>query len=692
MKGARYRLGVDVGGTFTDFVLLDERSGALVREKCLTTPDDPVDGIMNGVGRLEESGAVRPQDISGVAHATTLVTNTLIERKGARTGLLTTEGFRDILELGSDMRYDMYDLAIDFPEPLVRRAQRLGVPERVDANGVSVSPPDLATARECVAALVEAGVRSIAVSFLHSYRNPAHERAVLDLIHHEFPELDVSISAAVAPEIREYERTVTVVANAYVKPSLRSYLMRLESAFASGSLKAPILVMLSNGGMTTPRTAAEVPIRLVESGPAAGVLSACYAGARIGEKDLLAFDMGGTTAKACFIDDGKPAFTGTFEAARVKRQFRGSGMPLKVPSVEMIEIGAGGGSIARLGGTGLLKVGPDSAGARPGPVCYGLGGTEPTVTDADLVMGYLDPHYFLGGDMKLDVERARARIDVLGRQCGLGVTETAAGIAQVVNQNMATAIRIHAAERGKDYRKYALFAIGGAGPVHAYEIARILRLRKIVCPIGAGTNSAFGLLAAPVAIDLSRSYNVPLAEIDWTRLNALYREMEQEARTVLSDAGVKRPAITRSVEMRFIGQGFELSVAVPPGRLSARSLSSITAGFHAEYRKVYDAVPGDLPVEALTWRLRAAGPAPDVNVSGRSASGPQRSRQRRRIYFPEAKKYIDTAVLDRYALKPGARVAGPAVIEERESTVVIGPAGKAKVDRDLNLIIELPSR
>ena len=558
MKGARYRLGVDVGGTFTDFVLLDERSGALVREKCLTTPDDPVDGIMNGVGRLEESGAVRPQDISGVAHATTLVTNTLIERKGARTGLLTTEGFRDILELGSDMRYDMYDLAIDFPEPLVRRAQRLGVPERVDANGVSVSPPDLATARECVAALVEAGVRSIAVSFLHSYRNPAHERAVLDLIHHEFPELDVSISAAVAPEIREYERTVTVVANAYVKPSLRSYLMRLESAFASGSLKAPILVMLSNGGMTTPRTAAEVPIRLVESGPAAGVLSACYAGARIGEKDLLAFDMGGTTAKACFIDDGKPAFTGTFEAARVKRQFRGSGMPLKVPSVEMIEIGAGGGSIARLGGTGLLKVGPDSAGARPGPVCYGLGGTESTVTDADLVMGYLDPHYFLGGDMKLDVERARARIDVLGRQCGLGVTETAAGIAQVVNQNMATAIRIHAAERGKDYRKYALFAIGGAGPVHAYEIARILRLRKIVCPIGAGTNSAFGLLAAPVAIDLSRSYNVPLAEIDWTRLNALYREMEQEARTVLSDAGVKRPAMTRSVEMRFIGQGFEL--------------------------------------------------------------------------------------------------------------------------------------
>ena len=689
MTTGRYRLGVDVGGTFTDFVLIEERSGALVREKCLTTPDDPVVGIMHGIDRLSASGAMRAGELRGVAHATTLVTNTLIERKGTTTGLLATDGFRDVLELGNDMRYDMYDLAIDFPEPLVSRSRRLGVPERVAATGESLTKPDPRDVRKAVKALLEDGVKSIAVSFLHSYRNPEHEKAVLELIHSEFPDVDVSISSAVAPEIREYERTVTVVANAYVKPAVRSYLRRLEASLASESMKAPLLVMLSNGGMTTPRTAAEVPIRLLESGPAAGVISACYAGERIGVNDLLAFDMGGTTAKACFVDAGKPAFTGMFEAARIKRQFRGSGMPLKVPSVEMIEIGAGGGSIARIGGTGLLKVGPDSAGAKPGPVCYGLGGVQPTVTDADLLLGCLDPRYFLGGDMELNLAGAREQIERLGRECGLDATQTAAGIAQVVNQNMATAIRIHAAERGKDYRRYALFAFGGAGPVHAYEIARILGLRKIVFPIGAGTNSAFGLLAAPVAVDLSRSYNVPLAEIDWTRLNTLFREMEAEASAMLMDAGVKRPVFTRSADMRFVGQGFEIPGTVPGGKLTAASVKAIKAAFHAEYRKIYDALPGDLPVEALTWRLRASGPRPKVAVVGLSTMDKARARQRRKVYFPEAKRYLDAPVVSRYALKPGDRLAGPVVVEERESTAIIGPRGKAKVDSDLNLVVEM---
>ncbi|MGZ5092749.1 MAG: hydantoinase/oxoprolinase family protein [Burkholderiales bacterium] len=688
MTAPQYRIGVDVGGTFTDFVLVDARSGALIREKCLTTPNDPVAGILNGIQRLSQSG-VKPQDIHSVAHATTLVTNTLIERKGATTALLTTDGFRDLLELGSDMRYDMYDLAIEFPEPLVERSRRLGVPERAGADGESLVRPDLSVVRKSIAALVEDGVTSIAVCFLHSYRNASHERDVLDLIRSEFPQVEVSISSTVAPEIREYERTVTVVANAYVKPAVRSYLNRLESALAENAVNAPILVMLSNGGMTTPRTAAEVPIRLVESGPAAGVLSACYAGARIRENDMLAFDMGGTTAKACFVDDGRPAFTGTFEAARVRRQFRGSGMPLKVPSVDMIEIGAGGGSIARIDGTGLLKVGPDSAGAKPGPACYGLGGTSPTVTDADLMLGYLDPDYFLGGDMALDTSAARAQIKRLGAQAGLSITDAAAGIAQVVNQNMATAIRIHAAERGKDYRKYTLFAFGGAGPVHAYEIARILGLRKIVCPIGAGTNSAFGLLAAPVAIDLSRSYNVALADIDWTRLNALFHEMEDEARRILLDARVKKPTFVRTADMRFLGQGFEIAAAVPLGKVGPASMKAIKGSFHDAYRTIYDAVPGDLPVEALTWRLRASGPDPDVVVTGRGTAGPLRARKRRRVYFPEVRKYIDTPVISRYALKPRERFSGPVVIEERESTVVVGPKGKVTVDRDFNLVIEM---
>ncbi|MGE5525875.1 MAG: hydantoinase/oxoprolinase family protein [Rhodospirillaceae bacterium] len=691
MSARRFRLGVDVGGTFTDFVLVDTATGALFREKCLTTPDDPVRGIMHGIDRLVAAGIVEPRNIGGVAHATTLITNTLIERKGARTGLLATAGFRDLIELGSDMRYDMYDLAIEFPEPLAPRPNRRDVRERVDAAGEVVVPLRAADVRREVKALLKQDVESIAVCFLHSYRNPVHERAVVAQIAEEFPDVPVSASSAVAPEVREYERTVTVVANAYVKPAARSYLSRVEKTLAQHGVKAPILVMLSNGGMTTPRVGAEVPIRLVESGPAAGVLSACHAGARIGERNLLAFDMGGTTAKACFIDHGKPAFTGMFEAARVRRQFRGSGMPLKIPSVEMIEIGAGGGSIARLDKTGLLKVGPDSAGAKPGPACYGLGGDNATVTDADLLLGYLDPGYFLGGDMTLDVLAARRAVAALGERCGLDVSDTAAGIAQVVNQNMATAVRIHAAERGKDYRRYALFAFGGAGPVHAYEVARILRLRKIICPPGAGTSSAFGLLAAPVAVDLSRSYNAPLAELDLRRLNAMYAEMEREARAMLKDAGVKAPQFVRTVDMRFVGQGFELPATVPGGKLDKEAIAAAEASFHDAYRAVYAELPGKLPAESITWRLRATGPDPELAVSFARSASPRSEVRSRRAYFPELKAYADTPVFDRYALKPGATVHGPAIIEERESTAIVGPSGHAAVDDDLNLVVHLGS-
>jgi len=691
MSNGRFRLGVDVGGTFTDFVLIDNATGALFREKCLTTPDDPVRGIMDGIDRLVATGVVRPAQISGVAHATTLITNTLIERKGAKTGLLATSGFRDLLELGSDMRYDMYDLAIEFPEPLAERASRRDVRERIDAAGQVVVPLRESDVRREVRALLAQQVESIAVCFLHSYRNPVHERAVMAQMAREFPEVPVSASAAVAPEVREHERTVTVVANAYVKPTARSYLTRVETTLAEHGVRAPILVMLSNGGMTTPRVGAEVPIRLVESGPAAGVLSACHAGARIGERNLLAFDMGGTTAKACFIDDGKPAFTGMFEAARVRRQFRGSGMPLKIPSVEMIEIGAGGGSIARLDKTGLLKVGPDSAGAKPGPACYGLGGELPTVTDADLLLGYLDPGYFLGGDMALDAQGARRAVGAIGARCGLDVSETAAGIAQVVNQNMATAVRIHAAERGKDYRRYALFAFGGAGPVHAYEVARILRLRKIICPPGAGTSSAFGLLAAPVAVDLSRSYNAPLADMDLRRLNALYVEMEREARAMLKDAGVRNPQFVRTADIRFVGQGFELPATVPNGRLNKAAIGAAESSFHDAYRAVYAELPGKLPAESITWRLRATGPDPALAVSFARSATPRSEVRSRRAFFPELKAFVDTPVYDRYALKSSAVVQGPAILEERESTAIVGPSGHATVDDDLNLVIHLGS-
>ncbi len=683
------RLGIDVGGTFTDFVVIDENSGRLLREKCLTTPADPVLGIMNGVRKMIAEGLFDARDIGGIAHATTLVTNTLIERKGSLTGLLCTEGFRDLLEVGSDMRYDMYDLGIIFPEPLVTRAHRLGITERLAADGSVLTAPDENEIISKVRTLLADGVCSIAVCFLHSYRNPEHERFVLAVIGREFPDVEVSISSVVAPEIREYERTVTVAANAYVKPIARTYLKRLEAAFKDIDCNAPILVMLSNGGMTTPATAAEVPIRLLESGPAAGVLSACHAGARINAPDLIAFDMGGTTAKACFIDAGRPAFTGMFEAARVKRQFRGSGLPLKVPSVEMIEIGAGGGSIARIDGTGLLKVGPDSAGASPGPACYGRGGKHATVTDADLILGYLEPRYFLGGDMALDLAAAHTAIASLAALAGLTPTQAAAGIAEVVNQNMATAVRIHAAERGKDYRKYAMFAFGGAGPVHAYEVARILGLSTVICPPGAGTNSAFGLLVAPVAVDLSRSYNALVAALDWDHLNSLLEQMEQEACTMLRDASITEPSLQRFADMRFDGQGFEILVNMPAGRLGPSSASAMRDAFHAEYKKIYDAVPGDFPIEALTWRLRAAGPACAIGTLHPVVPPVAAARPPRAVYFPEVGATLQAVVVDRYAMQPGDHVTGPAVIEERESTVIVGPRGSATIDADLHLIITI---
>lgn len=682
-----YSLGVDVGGTFTDFALSDHATGRVFREKCLTTPADPVVGILNGIGMLQQRLKIEGSSITKVAHATTLATNTLIERKGARTGLLATEGFRDVIELGADQRYDIYDLRIEFPEPLVERQFRRGISERMDASGAVLVEPAEAEVAAAVQSLIDAGIESVAIAFLHSYRNGANEERAAAIIAARFPNLDVSVSSRIAPEIREYERTVTAAANAYVQPIVRSYLNRLERSLKDSGLAAPVLVMLSNGGMTTPTFAAEVPVRMLESGPAAGVIAACFAGRENSVDSLLAFDMGGTTAKACFIDSGRPAFTGTFEAARVKPQFRGSGLPLKMPAVEMIEIGAGGGSIARVDRTGLLKVGPTSAGAKPGPVCYGLGGEQPTVTDADLVLGYLDPGHFLGGAMKLDIDAAHRAIEKLGASCGLGLIEAAAGIAKVVNQNMATAIRVHSAERGKDYRNYHLFAFGGAGPVHCYEIARTLGMRSIMAPLGAGTNSALGLLVSRAAIDDSRSYIADLGTVDWREIGRLFEEMRQRAGDVLRDVGETEIAVTRSVEVRFAGQGFELTIGMPDGALGPETSRAIRESFLREYELIYGMRPADLPLEAVTWRLRAAGPDPEIAIAREPEGDGPAGRRERIAYFPEAGEYIPTRVVDRYRLKAGDAVAGPAILEERDSSLVIGPSGRASVNPDLGVTV-----
>src|SRR5215831_495009 len=539
------RIGVDIGGTFTDLVWVDEGTGAVRVVKLLTTPKEPAQAVEQGVVTLLYEVGSAPGSVKSLIHGTTLATNAIIERKGAKTGLLTTAGFRDALEIGREGRYDMYDLFIDPPSPLVPRRLRLEVRERILADGSVLSPLDESSVRAALATLIAEGVEAIAVSLLHAYRNPAHERAVAALIERVAPGLPVSCSSDVVPEIREYERTSTTVANVYVMPLMARYLDDLERKLAEQGLRGNFYVMLSSGGIATPDTAKRVPVRLVESGPAAGALAAARVAREAGESRMLSFDMGGTTAKACVIDGGQPLIAREFEVARADRFKRGSGLPIRVPVIELIEIGAGGGSVARIDSLGLLKVGPESAGADPGPACYALGGREPTVTDADLVLGYLDPEFFLGGRMRLDVEAARRAIEErIARRLGLSLTEAAWGIHRVVNENMAAAARIHGIERGKDLRAYPLFAFGGAGPVHAWHVGRILKVPRILLPFGAGAISAWGLLVAPLAFDFIRTAPLRLDGADWSRINRLFAEMETEGRSVLRAAGVAEGEIT----------------------------------------------------------------------------------------------------------------------------------------------------
>ena len=509
--GARpLRAGVDIGGTFTDLIVYDERTGALHIGKTLTTPDDPAIAVETGMQETLTLAGEPPAAVGNVIHGTTLVTNALIERKGARTALITTRGFRDAIEIRHEGRYDLYDLFLEMPPPLAPRRLRFEVDERVLADGSVHKPLDTATIPALIAELRRQGVEAVAVSLLHAYRNPEHERLLGEALAAGAPEIVLSLSSEVVPEIREYERTSTTLANVYVRPLVERYLERLEARLrAQGMTDASLYIMLSSGGTGTVETARRFPIRMIESGPAAGALAAAQYGSLTDRPNLLSFDMGGTTAKACIIDNGEPLVSADFEVARVYRFKRGSGLPVRVPVIEMIEIGAGGGSIARADTLGLLKVGPDSAGAQPGPACYGRGGAAPTVTDADLLLGYLDPAFFLGGKMRLDLAAAERALGALGERLGLSATEAAWGVHQVVNENMAGAARIHAVERGKDPRAYPLFAFGGAGPVHAYRVAKILDVPELVIPLGAGVTSALGFLVAPLAFDFVRSFFSP---------------------------------------------------------------------------------------------------------------------------------------------------------------------------------------
>jgi N-methylhydantoinase A len=700
------RIGVDIGGTFTDLVLVDDESGALTVGKLLTTPENPAKAVEAGITALIRDAGANAQSVKTLVHATTLATNGIIERRGGKTALVTTTGFRDAIEIAREGRYDMYDLMIDPPAPLVRRRMRFEVAERILADGSVMVPLEDGQAASVIRDVISSGAETVAVSLLHAHVNPAHERRVAALIAELAPKISVSCSSEVAPEIREYERTSTAIANAYVMPLVASYLKELERRVREIGISGSFYVMLSSGGIATCETAKRFPVRLIESGPAAGVVAAARFARLVNENRLLSFDMGGTTAKACIIDGGEPLVAHEFEVARAARFKKGSGLPILAPAVELIEIGAGGGSIAWVDSMGLLKVGPQSAGASPGPACYGLGGVEPTVTDADLVLGYLDPNFFLGGNMRLDVDAARGAIEErIEGPLGLDLTSAAWGIHRVVGESMAAAAAIHGIERGKDIRAYSLFVFGGAGPVHCWELARALRVARILIPFGAGAMSALGLLAAPLAFDFVRTARQRLDDADWNRINSLFDEMESEGRAILASSGITGEQVTlkRSAEMRYVGQGHETEVAVPPGQLSAASLAVLNSNFETAYRALYHLTIGGGAIEALNWRLRVSGPTPVIGMlrhgessrysvsDGGSGSNQPVSAVKgsRRAYF-QKRGFVDTPVYDRYALYPGFRVDGPAIIEERESTAIIGVGGRCVVDHHLTLVIEMP--
>ena len=687
-----YRVGIDIGGTFTDMLLVSE-DGAAVIGKTLTTPADPSLAVENALKPALQDGSVNPQQRGTLIHGTTLVTNALIERKGAPTALLTTSGFRDAVEIGREHRYELYDLNLELPKPLVPRHLRFDVPERIAADGSVLQPLDEGFVRRLVAELRDKGIKAIGISYLNSYRNPAHERRTGEIVAEVAPLIRVSLSSEVVSEIREFQRTSTTLANVYVQARVSDYLVQLETRLKAIGFNGSFFVMLSSGGIATRHTASRFPVRLLESGPAAGALAAAQAGMLSGHRDLLSFDMGGTTAKLCVVEDGRPLKTHEFEVDRVYRFRKGSGLPVRIPVIDMIEIGAGGGSMARIDSLGLLKVGPESSGADPGPVCYGQGGTEPTVTDADLILGYLDASYFLGGKMQLDVDAARNALGRFGRRLGMTVEQVAWGIHQIVNENMANAARAHLGERGKDPRRLPMYAFGGAGPVHGYGVAEILRLPVLISPVGAGVGSTFGLLAAPLAFDFVRSAYSRLDELDWQFANTLLNEMAAEGRQVLESSGLSEKDISyqRTADMRYVGQGHEVSVSLPDGTLGVAHLDTIARTFENTYEALYGRKGPDVPLEIINWRVVARGPQPqlEMKLQREAMTSGDAIKGSRSAYFSARGGYGETPVYDRYALKSGMTFAGPAIVEERESTLIIGARGRARVDERLQIVVDL---
>ncbi len=685
--GDPYRLAVDIGGTFTDVVL--ERAGERTTQKVLTTYDDPADGVMTATDRVLENAAADPRDASVVLHGTTLATNAIIERSGAVTALLTTEGHRDALEMALENRFEQYDLAIDRPTPLVPRHLRLPVHERMDSHGEVLLPLAEQSVGALIALLQQHRVTSVAIGFLHSYINPAHEQRVAAILKDKLPDLSVTLSCEVCPEIREYERLSTACANAYVKPLMATYLASLRAKMSARGIGCPVLLMTSGGGLTSLATASEFPIRLVESGPAGGAILAAHIAQTSGCDQVLSFDMGGTTAKLCVIDDGEPLLSRSFEVDRSYRFKKGSGLPVRIPVIEMVEIGAGGGSLAQVDKLGRLHVGPESAGSEPGPACYGRGGQHPAVTDADLILGKLDPADFAGGSMHLDLPAAERALQRVAGPLSLDLQMAAYSISEVVNENMATAARAHLAEWGKAVDGRAMIAFGGAAPLHASLLAHKLKLDRVVIPADAGVGSAVGFLIAPVRYEVVRSRYMRLTALDASVVDGVMDEMRVEARSVVGSVASDETLLeNRKAFMRYCGQGFEIAVELPEtdGPLLADDLKQ---QFDAAYGELYGRTIPDLDVEILSWTLTLSAPAPHTAVADKwqqdKPAEPVASRQLFDVVIGEV---VDANCYARNAMSPGNYVVGPALVIEDQTTTFVATGFTGALSNQGHLILE----
>jgi N-methylhydantoinase A len=685
-----YKLAADIGGTFTDIVL--EQGAKRWSGKLLTTTQAPERAVLDGAAQLIAEAGIRPQDVSVFIHGTTLATNALIERKGALTAFITTEGFRDVIEQGYEKRFDHYDLNINRATPLVPRHLRLTVKERLAVNGDVLIALDEAAIPSLAKKIIAEGATAVAIGFLHAYAHDTHEKRVRERLYKLLPpNVTICISSEVAPEIREYERFSTTVANAYVRPLMAGYLKRLQDGLAALQLNAPLYLMMSGGGLTTLDTACRFPIRLVESGPAGGAILASRMAQQLKLKDVLSFDMGGTTAKICLLKNYEPERAHRFEIARAYKDMKGSGIPVRIPVIEMVEIGAGGGSIARVDKLQRITVGPDSASSNPGPVSYGRGGKEPAVTDANVVLGKIDPAFFAGGKIALDADAAKAALQRnIGDKLGLKDFWSAAGVAEIVDENMANAARVHAVELGRDIASCTMIAFGGGAPLHATRLAEKTGIKRIVIPVGAGVGSAIGFLQAPISFEITKSNKQILDSFDAASANALLKQMTKDATAEVAPAiGKRKPVISITADCRYVGQGHEIRVSIPVRTLTKKDGPALKAAFEKAYATVYGlTIPGQ-PAEAMTWSVTVSGPVPAIaKPSASKRSSTAKLLRKLKLFDARLGKQVLAPVYWRFDLSPGTKLKGPAIIAEHETSTIVGSAFTVRVDAFRNLILE----